>query len=118
MMRIMLPTLAALALAGCASAPIQIDTKPIENNIVQPADPRPPQLKDVNWQVVTKDNLDQFIQAQSKKQNSGNPVFVALTMQDYQTLSMDLAELKRYIDQQKNIIVYYKNATAPAAKPK
>lgn len=115
-MRTIVPIIAAISLAGCASNPIEINTKPVENVITQPADPRPPKLSGVNWQVVTKENLDKFMQEQSKKQNSSNPVFVAITMQDYQTLSLDLAELKRYIDQQKSIIVYYKNATAPKAQ--
>lgn len=111
--------LSLLLLAGCSStAPLEIQTKPVENVIIQPAAPRSPKLNDINWQVVTKQNLDQFIQSQAQKQSSSNPVFITMSMQDYQTLSLNMAELKRYIQQQKSIIVYYENATKrPAAKP-
>jgi predicted metal-dependent peptidase len=57
--------------------------------------------------------LDQFIAEEAKKQGNSNPVFVVMSTKDYEALSLNLAELKRYIDQQKQIIVYYEGATAP-----
>jgi uncharacterized lipoprotein YajG len=113
-MRIVPIIIGALFLAGCnTTKPIEITTTPAQLNISQPADPRPPNVKGVQWRVVTKDTLDQFISEQSKAQDNSNPVFVAISMRDYQTLSTDLAELRRYIDQQRSVIVYYRNATAP-----
>ena len=113
-MRHHIAILSMLALTGCAGVnPIEISTKPIENNITQPADVRAPSLRGITWKVVNKDNLQQFLDAQSKTQDNPNPVFVAISLQDYETLSLDMAELKRYIEQQKSIIVYYRNATAP-----
>jgi hypothetical protein len=113
-MRIITVVTGALLLAGCnTTQPVQITTTPAVLNISQPADPRPPNLRGVQWRVVTKETLDQFIADQAKTQDNSNPVFVAISMRDYQTLSTDLAELRRYIDQQRAIIVYYRNATAP-----
>jgi hypothetical protein len=114
-MRLILALTAAASLAGCAVTPLKIETKPLEQAIAQPADPRAPVLKGIKWNVLTKDTAGEFIDAQSKRQGSSNPVFVAITMQDYQTLSTDLAELKRYIDQQNSVIVYYRSATAKKA---
>ena len=34
-------------------------------------------------------------------------------MKDYETLALNMAEIKRYIEQQKSIIVYYENAIKP-----
>jgi hypothetical protein len=31
-------------------------------------------------------------------------------MQDYENLALNIAELRRYINQQKNIIIYYEKA--------
>ena len=35
---------------------------------------------------------------------------------DYETIAMNMAELKRFIDQQQQIIVYYEKAVAPKEK--
>ena len=69
-------------------------------------------MQPVNFRVVTKDNLDAFIQEIGKTQSSSNPVFVAISLNDYENLSLDLADLKRYIEQQKSIIVYYETVTS------
>lgn len=101
-----------LMLAACAGPkPVVVDTKPVEVQIVQPAKPRPVELTDVKWRVVTAETLDAFIAEQSKLQENSNPVFVAITMKDYQALSLNLSELRRYIDQQNSVIIYYQRAT-------
>lgn len=121
-MRLLLSVVCGLALAGCASTqPVKVQTEPVAVNVFKPSAPRSVNLKNVNWMVVTKENLPAFLEKQSKSQNSDNPVFVAITMEDYKTINMNLAELKRYIAQQKSIIVYYEKAvTSPekAAKAK
>jgi hypothetical protein len=43
-------------------------------------------------------------------------VFFALSIPDYENLSLNMAELVRYIEQQKTVIVYYEDAIAN--KPK
>lgn len=111
-MKRMLIAIAALSLAGCASNPIQIETAPVELEIAQPSLPRKPALRNLKWHVVTKDNVDEFIEEQVKLQGNPNPVAVALSMKDYETLSLNIAELKRYIQQQSDVIVYYQKITA------
>jgi len=37
-------------------------------------------------------------------------------VKDYENLSLNFAELRRYIEQQKQIIVYYEKAIAPEKK--
>lgn len=106
--------LSSIALFGCASTKkIDIYSKPVELNIYQPADPEPVKMLDMKFRVVTKENIDAFIQEQSKIQDNPNPVFVVIGIKDYKAMSLNLAELKRYINQQQKIIVYYKKATAP-----
>ncbi len=116
-MRIITTIAGALLLAGCnTTQPVQLTTRPAALNISQPAEPRAPNVRGVQWRVVTKETLDQFIADQAKSQDNSNPVFVAISMRDYQTLSTDLAELRRYIDQQRAIIVYYRSATAGSSQ--
>ena len=44
------------------------------------------------------------------KDKNENLVFFALSVPDYENMSLNLAEMKRYIDQQKTIIVYYEKS--------
>ena len=37
-------------------------------------------------------------------------------MRDYETLALNIAEIKRYLEQQKEIIVYYEEAVKPRKK--
>jgi len=71
-------------------------------------------LHDITWFVVTDQNFKDF-KARYTKQN-GEFLFYAISVRDYETLALNMAEIKRYIDQQKQLIVYYEKAVAP--KPK
>ena len=44
---------------------------------------------------------------------NGGDAYVAISIKDYENLSKNFAELRRYIEQQKAIIVYYENAVQP-----
>ena len=70
--------------------------------------PKPLQLVDTRVRVVTKDILEEFLS--EFEAQYGNIVFVALSMQDYENLALNIADLKRYINQQSEIIGYYENA--------
>jgi hypothetical protein len=72
------------------------------------ARPKPVQLSDTRVFVVTKDNFDEF-----KKEFTelyGDLAFVALSMKDYENLALNLADLRRYINQQNEVIIYYEKA--------
>jgi hypothetical protein len=43
--------------------------------------------------------------------------FVALSVKDYENLALNVAELRRFINQQKEIIIYYEEAMKPDASP-
>jgi hypothetical protein len=106
--------LVLLSLAACQSmpTPIEVTAKPVELNIIQPVDPQPVDMLKVNAKVLTKENVDAFIKQAQKDLGTDNPVFVALSTRDYEALSLNIQELKRYIVQQQRIIAYYKKATA------
>lgn len=72
------------------------------------ARPKPLQLNDTRVFVVTKDNFEEF-----KKEFTaiyGDLAFVALSMKDYENLALNIADIRRYLDQQEEIIVYYEKA--------
>jgi hypothetical protein len=70
--------------------------------------PKPLQLTDTRVFVVTEQTLEDFII--EFKELNGEVAFVALSMRDYENLALNIADLKRFINQQRNIIVYYENA--------
>jgi len=110
----MLLGLSSVTMIGCASTQkLDIRSQPVQLNIYQPADPAPVKLIDMKFRVVTKENIDAFIKEQSRLQDNQNPVFVVIGIKDYKAMSLNLAELRRYINQQQKIIIYYKKATAP-----
>ena len=72
------------------------------------ARPKPLQLTDTQVRVVTKQNLEIFLEEYEKQY--GEVAFVVISMQDYENLALNIAELRRYINQQIEIIVYYEEA--------
>ena len=75
------------------------------------ARPKPINLTDVRVYVVNKGNLEAFI-AEFQEQN-GELAFVALSIDTYENLALNISELRRFINQQNEIIVYYEKAMTP-----
>ena len=69
------------------------------------ARPKPVELNDVRVYVVNEEIYDEFVKEFTEE--NGELAFVALSMKDYENLALNVAELRRYINQQKNIIIYY-----------
>tara|TARA_R110001583_G_scaffold39956_1_gene127969 strand:- start:172 stop:453 length:282 start_codon:yes stop_codon:yes gene_type:complete len=80
--------------------------------IISPPDPKPLQLDNLIFEVVNKDNLEQFLTELKKYQNNKEYVFYAITPKTYEILALNMQEIKRYLIQQKEIIIYYKEATS------
>jgi len=62
-------------------------------------------MVDVNWYVVTTDNIEEF--EKRFENETSDLVFFALSVPHYQNLSVNLSDIRRYIEQQQAIILYY-----------
>ena len=84
----------------------QIET--VERKIPLQGRPKGLTLYDVYFYAVTEDNYEEF----SEKFLKDNPdlVYFAISVPGYENLALGLADMKRYIEQQKAIITYYENA--------
>ena len=104
--------------SGCSSfkelMPLEIRTVEVERKIPVQNRPRPVSLNNIHFYVVTEDTFKQF-KARFEKEN-GDFLFYALSVRDYETLALNMAELKRFLQQQKEIIVYYEKAVKPNGK--
>ena len=68
-------------------------------------------MGDVHFYIVTEDTFDEFKERFVKEQ--GDFLFYAISVRDYETIALNMAELKRYIEQQQLIIIYYERAVTP-----
>ena len=135
-----LTILPLLIISGCATKQVEIITKPIEIEIIQPTMPRAIDLKDPKWYVVSEAKitnpcvkneegkrdcelgkehpdwpegytyLDRFLD-EMKDLNGGDVVFVAMTIDDYELMSFNMQELRRYLREVQEVVIYYRNVT-------
>ena len=107
--------LLSLLVSSCASWPkltqIEVQTVEVERNIPLQNRPRQLNLSDITWYVVTKENFEEFKKRYEKE--NGVFLFYAFSVRDYETLALNMADIKRYIEQQKQIIIYYEEAITP-----
>ena len=99
-----------LLTSGCASVEPQVVLKTdyvVKDIPIQPR-PKPLNLHRVKWYAVTPENMEEFLQR--FEEESGINVFFAVSVPDYENMSLNVAELRRYINQQKALIVYYEES--------
>ena len=134
-----------LTISGCSlmgTKEVEIISKPMKVEIMQPTLPRPVELTAPKWFVVSearitnpcvkveekrpkscsledRENpdwpegytyLDRFLD-EMKEQNGGEVLFVATTIGDYKVMAEDMQELKRYIKQLGEVVIYYREVT-------
>ena len=148
-----------IVISGCSLIPakqIEINSKPVQIDIMQPDLPRPVQLTAPKWFVVSEAKIvnpcrrtipyepkkfndegveqfkrpktcelderenpdwpvgytyyDQFMD-EMRRVNDGEILFVATTIGDYKVMAEDMQELKRYIKQLGEVVIYYRNVT-------
>ena len=108
--------LLSLLISSCSTwnplKTIEIKTVEVERNVPIQNRPRQLQLSDIYWYVVTESNFVEF-KKKFIKENGDPLVAYVISVKDYETLAIDMAEIKRYIDQQKQIIIYYEKALKP-----
>ena len=90
--------------------PVEIRTVEVQIPITHPTMPRAISLKDPQWYVVSDKNIDTFLE-DIKKQNNGGIVFVAMSVGDYELMAYNMQELRRYINQLKEVVIYYRTMT-------
>mgnify|MGYP006103254085 FL=1 len=124
---------------------VKIVTKPVQIAIIQPVLPRSLKLREPKWYVVSDAKIiepcikdpetkkpdcklgkeDQYPEGYSyldrfldsiKKKNGGDIVFTAMTIADYELMAHNTQEIRRYINQLGEVIVYYREVTIPKDK--
>ena len=87
---------------------IVVQTVEVQKIIPVQPQPKPVDMIDVKFYVVTEENYEEFKEKFMKTNN--DYVFYAVSVHDYENLAFNMAELYRYIRQQKEIMIYYEKA--------
>lgn len=106
-----------LVVTACSRTPIKevvtvptvVETPEIEAptiNIVRRPDPVT--MKDADIVVVTESNLEDVIKR--IKDTQGEFVLYAMTASSFEALALNLEQIKRFIEEQNSVILYYEKA--------
>jgi hypothetical protein len=68
-------------------------------------------MKDADIVVVTENNLEDVINR--IKGTQGEFVLYAMTASSFESLALNFEEIKRFIEEQNQIILYYEKAVTP-----
>ena len=106
--------------SGCSwlggTKDLNVKTIQVDRNIpIQPS-PKPISMNGIHFYVVTEENLEDFKQRFLKK--NSDLVFIAMSVRDYENLAFNVQDVKRYIKQQKEIIIYYEIVAEGTKKEK
>lgn len=120
MMRATASVALLLSLQGCAlfdwwrkpEPPISVSKKAEERAKLNLPDPKPIKPSSYNWILVTPKNADK-VWAELRAKNVDLVLF-ALTDDGYEELSIDMAQIRSFIQQQRDIIIKYRDYYEPA----
>lgn len=106
--------LTTLTISGCSwftpkPKEVKVVTVPIQVDIAQPQMPRSIDLKEPHWYVVSNSNLEEFLARIEKE--AGQVVFFAMSPADYELMAYNMQEIRRFVREMNEIIIYYRDAT-------
>ena len=109
--------LIASSLAACSSIEprIVVKTDYVEKEIPVQPHPKGVTVYPTYFYTVNEENLEEFLERFEKE--NGDVVFFAISVPHYENLSLTMADLKRYIGQQKSLILYYEESIAKQQLP-
>ena len=115
----LMPLLILLLVSSCSNfrAEKEIVTveKIIKPTIALATNPNPVIMKNADVIVITENNLDEVIQ-KVKALQGGQFVVYGLDLNSFENLAINMEQIKRYIEQQNEVILYYEKAVREEPK--
>ena len=109
----------AILLSSCSWKPekeiVTVETI-VKPTIAIAQRPRPVEFDELKVKVITEANVQEVIQ--EMKINQGQFLVYALDPVTFKNLAIGIEEIKRYIEQQNDIIVYYEKAVTDEPEEK
>ena len=100
----------SMVACGTIDPQVVVKTEYVEKKIPLQPHPKGVTMHPVYFYAVNEENLEEFL-SRFEGEN-GDIVFFAISVPHYENLSLNMADLKRYIGQQKSLIVYYEDSIA------
>ena len=102
--------LAIILLSSCVAGVKTLETYTIEKKRepLALADPKPLELQDIDWIIITKENADEVFE-KIKNDKNGDYALFALTDNGYEKLALNFADIRNKIAEQRQIILSYKD---------
>ncbi len=116
----LVPLLVLLVMTACSripekeivTVPTVVEPVKIEAPIIQIVKrPNPVTMKDADIVVVTENNLQEVIER--IKNTQGEFVLYAMTASSFEALALNFEQIKRFIEEQNQVILYYEKAVTP-----
>ena len=115
-MKILLTASLIIVMAGCSLFPIGgTRTKPVEGVNIEERPPmfHPPlpmemQLVAVDWEILTPEILQEYLKL-VEEGKAPRQAYYALTTKDYENISNNMAEIRRYTRDILAIVEYYRS---------
>lgn len=95
---------------------MQVQTVPVEKTPLALPNPAPLRITGPTWTVVTPKNVDSVWE--ELKKNNVDLVLFALTDSGYEQISVDYAQIRNLINEQREIILRYKDYYEPLLREK
>ena len=90
---------------------VVVQTEYVEKVIPIQARPKGITTYPINFFAVTEENFEEF--RATFEDEYSDFVFFALSVPDYENLSLNMAEIRRFIEQQTTLIIYYEDSISP-----
>ena len=103
----------ALIASGCSmiqpkAKPVSVTTIAERPPMYHPPLPMEVQMDPVDWEILTPDNMQIYLD-NLKKGEAPRRAFYTLSSKEYEHLSMDIADITRYIKEVLGIIKFYRD---------
>jgi len=101
-------TLGACSLMGEKVKPVSVTTIAKKQPMYHPPLPMEVQMDPVDWEILTPDSMQLYLN-HLKSGEAPRRAFYSLSSKEYEHLSMDMADITRYIIEVLGIIRFYRN---------
>lgn len=104
-MKYILTILSVLLLASCGGVKdVNIKATPVKPTVIHPPIPSQLQMRGVKWTVFNREKIEKLLADYPDQEI----VLFALSAKGYENLSLNMAEVIRYLKEQKGVIIYYR----------
>ena len=94
-----------LLLSACSGAKVvDIKATPVQQTIIHPPVPAQLSMRNVEWTVFNRAKIEKLLADYPDQEI----VLFALSAKGYENLSLNVGEIIRYVKEQKNVIIYYR----------